>query len=248
MWFSELRIKDRQSMHFGKSSRRLPALLAAGAIALGSAGLAARADASPVFYFYTFQSNAQTSLDSADSLSWSFSVAAGTSWDLGGGQFDLKDGPSTTGSIFLQLYEDGGASPVVSRTMNNAQFVNAHMIADGLVPGTDSPDDQSFNGNGAFTPVPFGTDASPVPFTVDSDLLGHSYILTLTSDAGTSGSQQYFVKGTGSGVFCSASPGSATTCDVSLQPPDTTQIPEPMTLTLLATGAIGLGVVRRRRA
>jgi hypothetical protein len=192
--------------------------------ASGCFGLAATTQAAPLFLF-TGQSGAQTQIDVDHTTEWQ--VAPTVNFDLAGGQLDMKDGSQTggdtspTGDLFLSVYEDGGIIPVAQIDMTNADFVAAHT----------SSGDQAFNGNNLFTPVLFAT-----PFTL---VAGHSYVIDLTSPEADQQSHAYFIKGFDTS-FIGDSSGNPV-------PVGNLDVPEPLSLTLLATGLVGVSIARRRR-
>jgi hypothetical protein len=156
-------------------------------------------------------------------------------FDLAGGQLDVKDGSQTggdgspAGDLFLSVYEDGGIIPVGQIDMANAAFVTAHNTAD----GSSAPsEDQNFNGNNLFTPVLFTT-----PFTL---VAGHSYVIDLTSPEADQQSHAYFIKGFDTSFIGDSSGNPVPVGDL--------DVPEPLPLTLLATGLVGVSIARRRRA
>ena len=202
-----------------------------------------------VYYLNTGQTMSQPSIDSADTTDWyapslSAPVTPGTayvstslmaldasfSWDLGGGNFDMKDGSGTVADITLSLWDGGlGGTEVASVTWTNTQFC-ANKAAQG-------DNCQQFNGS---DPVPlYFTDnglatGALQPYTLQA---GHSYLVELTSNADTIGSVQYFIKAPG--VVTINDPNGALLADPS--------VPEPASWTMLLTGGAMLFAGIRRR-
>jgi hypothetical protein len=149
-------------------------VLAVVALALPKSG-----SATTFFMVVTGQQGAQTQIDidhSSTSSSPLFpSFSPEFDWDLGGGKFEMKDGPHTALAIALELWE----GPVDSGTLiaqklfgNDAAFCAAH-------PGNC----QSFNG----VDFLFGT-----PVTLQAF---HTYTAILRSTAPDAQDDAYFIKG-----------------------------------------------------
>jgi hypothetical protein len=149
-------------------------VLAVVALALPKSG-----SATTFFMVVTGQQGAQTQIDIDHSSTWSSPLFPSFSpefdWDLGGGKFEMKDGPHTALAIALELWE----GPVDSGTLiaqklfgNDAAFCAAH-------PGNC----QSFNG----VDFLFGT-----PVTLQAF---HTYTAILRSTAPDAQDDAYFIKG-----------------------------------------------------
>lgn len=148
------------------------------------------ATAGPVYYLVTAQSGANTTIDAAHLTQW-FPSSLGQSclvsscadvtvadfaptfnWLLGGGNFTIKRGVSTSDSITLDLWDGPlGGTPGALTGTNLASVT----LAAASVATSYTPTDFLFS-----TPVLMQT--------------GHHYIATFTSVASTSGADQYFIK------------------------------------------------------
>lgn len=195
---------------------KITTFLTASILAMGSAH-------ATTFYVFTGQSNAQTQVDVNHTSTWNFTTG-NSPFDLGGGDFTLKEGPNTTANIILTLYLglDGSGTQVAQLDLTNAQF-------DALfAPPITNPvaNTQSFT----LVPLHF---ASPYTLAANSE-----YHLALTSIAPDTQSLAYFIKGYDS--FTIQTPGGETPPDVVLA------TPEPASIMLLAAGLAGLATVRRR--
>jgi hypothetical protein len=174
------------------------------------------AAAAPLYYFVTGQTGAQTQLDANHTTSWSFTATS--AWTLGGGDFAMKDGSSTSANIALSLYQGTSSAGTLldSLTLTAAAFCTLHTGNCG-----------SFNS----TPFHFAT-----PFTLTAGL---DYYLTLTSFSSDVQSQAYFIKDPGA-VTISDSNGTALPGQTVGPAPAPTSIPEPASLALGATLLAGL--------
>ncbi len=155
--------------------------------------LSTASHAATIYYVVTGQSNANTTVDSdhedqwlGPSLSGSATCLATTcqtfsslffdptfDWELGGGRFTLKTNGSTTDDITLTLWEGLPSGTVASPIGTQLASVT---ILSGSVPNAYASIDFLFG----------------APATL---LTGHQYVLTLTSNTGNNGSEQYFIKG-----------------------------------------------------
>lgn len=198
-----------------------------------AAVLAASAAATPakavIYYITTGQQGAQTQIDQNHTSAWIIQPGAG--FDLGGGNFEMKEGPSTVADIMLSLYlgSDASGQLLAQVFYTRDEFCAAH-----------GGNCQTF----ASTPFHFDTDPNTPgnqPFTL---LAGNTYFAALTSSAAPDQQNAaYFIKGLSDAVI--QGPDG--------EPPpggddgDPTPIPEPGTLALLGAGLLGVAAFRRRR-
>jgi hypothetical protein len=113
----------------------------------------------------TSQATANTQLDINHTRSWSFSPTE--DFDLGGGSFKIKKGPSTTIDAVLTLFAGTGLD----------------LIDDPVHVGATIVSKSSYE----YAAFLFDT---PITLTA-----GSNYVLMLTSLTGDVGSEQYFIKG-----------------------------------------------------
>lgn len=139
---------------------------------LAAAGAAPARAAPTYFAVQTGMSGGQTGIDAVSTSSWNFTT--GPSWVFGGGTFEMKTGSSTSAEITLSIRQgtNSAGAEVGSITYTRAQF--------GAVHGGNSQ---------SFAPVAF-LFATPLALQA-----GAQYFVALTSNAGTNGAQQYFIKG-----------------------------------------------------
>ena len=189
--------------------------------------VAAASSANAAAVYYTVQTGMQgrqTQIDREHTSTWTFTT--GKAWVFGGGTFEMKDGPSTDADITLSIY-DGGNSLVAARTLTNAAFSQS------------------------FKPISF-LFKSPIELSEDT-----TYSVRLTSDAPDRANRQYFIKGADSTLefmdgdeSSNPIPSGFLRSLSGLGEASQTDVPEPMTLSLLSAGLAGVAVcrVRRRRA
>jgi PEP-CTERM motif len=182
--------------------------------------LASEARAVPTTYYLTTgQSGAQTSIDAAASTTWSFTATS--NWLLGGGNFVMKDGSTTSADITLSVYlgTNSGGTLVTTFDYSMAGFCTAH-----------GGNCQSFKSTSFLFP------------SAVSIIQGDTYYIALTSTALTTGTGQYFIKGLNSVSIVDSNndplPGQTLTV--------VTSAPEPTTLALMGTALLGLRALRRR--
>ena len=182
------------------------------------------------YFLLTSQTNANTTIDSADSDYFAPAdlIAACTSpscnpqvftvgyfdvtfaWSLGGGVFSMKTNGATA-DIVLSLID----------ATTNTRVAKAS-ASSGSVSNNYSPVNLLFD--------------TPYDLTI-----GHQYYATLTSDTGTSGSNQYFVKGAIGVTINSTTDGTGTILS--------NPVPEPSTTVNLLLGAALIGAsIRWKRA
>lgn len=165
----------------------------------------------------------QTGINSAATATWSFTV--GSPWSFGGGTFTMKSGSNTTLPIMLSVYSGTNFGTLVGN-LSLTQSAFCSQLGSNC---------QNF-GDVQFL---FST-----PLALSTNTI---YYVDLTSMTGTSGSLQYFLKGTSSTlsfVDANNNPMPAQNLIVS-----SSSIPEPATLGF-AVMAVFCGAVpwfRRRR-
>lgn len=200
---------------------RLAALLTAAVLAAATAP----AEAAVYYALQTGQSGGQTQIDEAHTSSWTFST--GANWEFGGGTFTMKEGPATVLDISLSVYLGADATgPLVAvKTFTNAEFCVVH------------------GGNcQSFAPVAF-IFATPLSLSANQ-----TYHVTLTSPALDRANNQYFIKGsdpTLTFVNDLGDPIPDGYVTIGNPPPPPPAVPEPLPITLLATGLLGLALLRQ---
>jgi PEP-CTERM motif len=141
---------------------KLAALACAGMLALS----VLPAHATVYYSIQTGITGGQTSIDSADTSTWSFTTGLG--WNFGGGTFTMKKGPNTIANITLSLYA-------------GTNFTSSLLASVVLAPS-------AFSQQYTATQFLFST---PVALSANT-----TYFVDLSSPAGITGSAQYFIKGT----------------------------------------------------
>src|SRR4051794_12147606 len=104
------------------TGRHLSKFLAA-ALLSGAAFASTPASApAPVYYLTTGHTGAQTQIDLNHSTTWS--LIAALAWSLGGGDFPMKDGTSSTADVTLSAYDGTGATGSLepSLPLSNSNF------------------------------------------------------------------------------------------------------------------------------
>lgn len=198
---------------------RLRDLLALSCVATA---LAISAPAGAVTYYVaTDITKANVTVDQNSSPTWTFSLGAGTQFDLGGGNLTMKTNNADQNLIWT-VYQDFVGGPVVgTRSFTPAAFA-------ALFPGSDTS---------AYTAIQLYF-ASPI--ALGSPTQATTYYLELSS--AVDNSKQYFIKGGASALTFQDSNGTPADLNVTAE-----VVPEPASALALAAGLLGLGMVRRRK-
>ena len=205
---------------------------------LGLLGLVAPTlcPAGTVYSLMTGQATANTTIDSGHEMEWvAPSLTASClvtscqvfttsyfdptfNWSLGGGNFTIKVGNGVSADITLNIWD---GTPSGTLTSPTGTLVDTVTVSGSSV-------------SSSYTPTAF-TFATPVTI-----LAGHHYTATLTSATGTTGNQQYFIKGINTLSIVDSSGASLT---------DPSAIPEPSPILLMAGGLALLAAnhLRKRR-
>lgn len=170
----------------------------------------------PLYYLATGHTGAQTQIDINHTSDWL--MRPNIDFDFGGGLFVMKDGPSTTSTVRLSLYEGFNASGLLLGTV---EFTNSQFCA----PVGNC---QSFTTHQFL----FGT-----PLLLSANTV---YYAALTSQAIDAQATAYFIKN--DNYFISDINSNA----IIPSPADinTSDLPEPQSFALLA---LGLGFVWAKR-
>lgn len=180
--------------------------------------------ADTIYFLTTGQASANTTVDSGHEMEWvapsltasclvtscdTFSTNSFDSafnWTLGGGEFTIKEGNAVSAGITFSIWDGAPGGTLAAPT---GTLVDSVTISPINVPRS-------------YTPTAF-TFATPVTI-----LAGHHYTATLTSQTGTTGSQQYFIKGIDTvGVLDSSG--------MALSDPSPS-VPEPSSILMIASG------------
>jgi hypothetical protein len=179
----------------------------------------------PVYYFVTTgQQGAQTQIDVNHSSSWTFNVVS--DFTLGGGKFEMKDGPQTVQDITLNVWQGSiGGTLYAQKTLTNPQFDTVH------------------GGN----PQSYDTTVFLFPLNVTLQG-GNTYVVNLTSTAIDAQSKAYFIKGFDRGTFQddNGNPPPNIT-ESTVNEPGYSPTPEPSTWVTTTLAAAVLGWTRLRR-
>ena len=225
--------------------------------------LPAVSHASAIYYLYTPITGAQPSIDVSSNTVW-YGPSLGTptnpvnnpnfatgitytsapssafdatfAWDFGGGNFTLKEGTSTTGTISLELWDGGVDGTKVAWVTWTA----AEMCA---FKATLSDGCQAFANDASHAVPLYFTDdhtksGTATPYTM---VAGHSYLAVITSTAPSGGSTSYFIKNPS--VFTIE-----TDTGVQLPPTDPGSVPEPGTWMMMTSGVALVALFGSRRS
>lgn len=216
----------------------MAALCLAGIIASGTANAA-----DPTYYFTTDITGAQTQIDINHLSSWIVGVSTNSSIEVIGGQFTMKDGSQTSGSLTFSIYTgaltdaditSGTNNPFASITLSNDQF--------DAQAGSKNSGQQFYMHTFNFA-------------SVVTLMAGQTYTAALTSVVPDVQSEAYFIKG-GSQVFLrDSATGATNTNSLSLtggsgavaNTSAPAAVPEPSTYALFGLGGLLLLVAFHRR-
>lgn len=126
--------------------------------------------ASPIYFLKTDITGAQTQIDTNHTSTWL--LTPNTPFDLGGGLFEMKDGPSTAADVVLSLYQGS----------NNAGTLLGQVILTNTAFCAQVANCQAFNTHSFLFTSPIALSA------------GTTYFAALTSVAPDTQSTAYFIK------------------------------------------------------
>lgn len=173
------------------------------------------------YYVATDITKANVTVDQGSSPTWTFSLGAGTVFDLGGGNLTMKTNNADQNLVWT-VYQDIIGGPVVgTHSFTPVEFA-------GLFPASDTS---------SYTPIQLYF-SSPIP--LGSATEATTYFLQLSSTVDNS--KQYFIKGGSSALTFQNANGTPADLNVTAE-----VVPEPASGLALAAGLMGLGILRRRR-
>jgi hypothetical protein len=213
-------------------------------IALSAIIIPTLCEGSTLYYFITGQANVNTTIDAGHEMEWvapsltpsCLVTTCATSpitqfdatfdWSLGGGSFTMKVGNNPTDGITLTLW-DGTVGGTLASPMGSV--VESKKLPAPSVPGSYTAVDIVFD----------------TPAQIQA---GHSYVLTLTSDTGQHGDQQYFIKGMDVLGIQDSLSGTGNPLPDSAGGTAGDQAPEPSTWVMMAGGGALVLLSRVKRA
>lgn len=208
------------------------------------AAIAGSASATPLnVYVSTAMSGANSDIDQGSQRYWNFSTA-GAVTDFLGGYFELNKGNSnTTDSIYFSVLTGTYASSFQPNyTVGTGLASNANLLF--TVEITTTTFATLPSASGGFTQATFTNPGGSITLPAAS-----SFTAVLWSNAGTTGAQQWSIKGNSPDLFWSDDTGAPITPSGYTQGEDLTQINAnsvPAT-GLAALAGVGLAARRRRR-
>lgn len=192
--------------------------------------------ADPIYFVSTDITGAQTQIDTNHLSSWI--VGVNNDVNVTGGQFVMKDGSQTSGSLTFSIYlgalsetdiQSGTNTPFSSITLSNAEF------------------DAQVNNGQTFSIHTFNF-ASVVTLVA-----GNTYTAALTSDVPDVQSRAYFIKGGTQVWLVDSATGATNTSSLTLTGgtgavTNVSAVPEPSSYALFGFGGLAIVVAWRRRA